>query len=221
MSKHDLRARPIYHHKRESIDAHLTIVFAALAVTRHIERNTGWSIRKFVTTARRFRTIHLRAGQHILTAEEPLPANLRNAPAMITERPAHQSGTSQDCCGRSERRSSSADKTCRGSGSRLARWVQGAVAEHSEVAEVHPTRRGVQFRTPTAGFAALRLARPSLVRKRVEGRLWWAALGGVFVRRRPTLPHRLRCSTIGAGGLSFRVRNVAGRFPSAMAAVTL
>jgi hypothetical protein len=30
MSKHDLQARPICHHKRESIDAHLTIVFAAL-----------------------------------------------------------------------------------------------------------------------------------------------------------------------------------------------
>lgn len=37
MSKHELRARPIYHHKRESIDAHLAIVFAALAVTRLIE----------------------------------------------------------------------------------------------------------------------------------------------------------------------------------------
>ena len=43
----------------------------------------------------------------------------------------------------------------------------------------------------------------------------------MFVRRRPTLPHRPRCSTIGAGGLSFRVRNVTGRFPSAMTAVTL
>ena len=43
----------------------------------------------------------------------------------------------------------------------------------------------------------------------------------VVVRRRPTLPHRPRCSTIGAGGLSFRVRNGSGRFPAAMAAVTL
>ena len=32
MSKHDLAARPIYRHKRESIEAHLSIVFAALAV---------------------------------------------------------------------------------------------------------------------------------------------------------------------------------------------
>lgn len=41
------------------------------------------------------------------------------------------------------------------------------------------------------------------------------------VRLRPTLPHRHQCSTIGAEGLSFRVRNGAGRFPFAMAAVTL
>ena len=37
MSKHDLQARPVYHRTRDSIDAHLTIVFAALAVSRHIE----------------------------------------------------------------------------------------------------------------------------------------------------------------------------------------
>ena len=57
MSKHDLQARPIYHHKRDSIEAHLTIVLAALAVSRWIEDRTGWSIRKFVRTARRYRTI--------------------------------------------------------------------------------------------------------------------------------------------------------------------
>jgi transposase len=84
MSKHDLRARPIYHHKRESIEAHLTIVFAALAITRLIETNTGWSIKKFVRTARRYRTVDIRAGKHVLTAEDPLPADLRDALALIT-----------------------------------------------------------------------------------------------------------------------------------------
>ena len=83
MSKHDLRARPVYHRKRESIDAHLTIVFAALAVTRFIEGRTGWSIKKFVRTARRYRTIQIRAGQHTLTAEDPLPPDLRDALALI------------------------------------------------------------------------------------------------------------------------------------------
>ena len=42
-----------------------------------------------------------------------------------------------------------------------------------------------------------------------------------YVRRRPTLPHRHQCSTIGAERLSFRVRNGTGRFPLAMTAVTL
>ena len=84
MSKHDLAARPIYHHKRESIDAHLTIVFAALAVTRLIEDRTGWSIRRFVRTARRYRTIQIRAGQQILTAEDPLPTDLHTTLALLT-----------------------------------------------------------------------------------------------------------------------------------------
>jgi hypothetical protein len=47
----DLQARPVYHRIRDSIEAHLTIVFAALAVSRWIERQTGWSICKFVKTA--------------------------------------------------------------------------------------------------------------------------------------------------------------------------
>jgi transposase len=83
MSKHDLQARPIYHHKRKSIEAHLTIVFAALAVTRLIEDRTGWSIKKFVRTARRYRTVEIRAGQQTITAEDPLPAELRDALALI------------------------------------------------------------------------------------------------------------------------------------------
>ena len=42
MSKHDLRARPVYHYRRESIEAHLSVVFAALAVSHYIEHQTGW-----------------------------------------------------------------------------------------------------------------------------------------------------------------------------------
>lgn len=46
-----------YHRLRDSIDAHLTIVFAAQAVSRWIEDRTGRSIRRYVRTARRYRTI--------------------------------------------------------------------------------------------------------------------------------------------------------------------
>jgi len=79
MSKSDLRARPIYHHKRDSIEAHLTIVFAALAVSRLIERSTGWSIARFVKTLRRYHTVTIQAGEQTITAADPLPQEVLQA----------------------------------------------------------------------------------------------------------------------------------------------
>ena len=52
MSKSDLKARPIFHYKLDSIRAHLTIVFVALAIARFVEARTGLSIRKFVQKLR-------------------------------------------------------------------------------------------------------------------------------------------------------------------------
>jgi len=83
MSKHDLSARPIYARKRDSIEAHLSVVFAALAITRLIEDRTGWTIKKFVRTARRYRTVEIRVGQKTLTAADPLPRDLRDALSLI------------------------------------------------------------------------------------------------------------------------------------------
>lgn len=48
MAKSDLKARPIYHRVREKIEAHLTIVFAAIAVSRYVQEQTGVSIKRFV-----------------------------------------------------------------------------------------------------------------------------------------------------------------------------
>ena len=79
ISKHDLQTRPIYHHLRDSIEAHLPIVFAALAASRWIEEATGWSVRKLVRTARLYRTIEIQAGAHSITAADPLPGDLRDA----------------------------------------------------------------------------------------------------------------------------------------------
>jgi hypothetical protein len=75
-----------------SIDAHLTVGFAALAVSRWVENRTGWSIRKFVRTTRRYRTVKIQAGAHTLTAADPLPDDLRQALANIhgTDAGAHQ-----------------------------------------------------------------------------------------------------------------------------------
>ena len=58
-------------------------MFAALAVARFVEDRTGWSIRKFVRTTRRYRTVQIRAGKQLLTAEDPLPAELRDALALL------------------------------------------------------------------------------------------------------------------------------------------
>jgi hypothetical protein len=56
MSKSDLKARPIFHYKRDSIEAHLTIVLAALAIGKTIEYLTGISIKRFVNTLRPIRS---------------------------------------------------------------------------------------------------------------------------------------------------------------------
>ena len=48
MSKSDLKARPIFHRTRDSIEAHLTVVFTALAIARKIQSATALSIKKLV-----------------------------------------------------------------------------------------------------------------------------------------------------------------------------
>jgi hypothetical protein len=71
-------------HPGESIEAHLSIVFAALAVSHWIERQTGRSIKKLVQTLRRYRTVTIRVGNQTLIAADPLPADLQEAVATIT-----------------------------------------------------------------------------------------------------------------------------------------
>lgn len=83
MSKHDLAARPIYHRLADSIDAHLTVVFATLAVARRLEASTGWSLKRFITTARRYRQVTIRAGNRDITAADPIPDELRHALHLI------------------------------------------------------------------------------------------------------------------------------------------
>jgi len=75
MAKNDLQARPAYHRKRDSIEAHLTIVLAALAVSRWIEHQTGWSIRKSVKTARRYRTVQIQAARTSSPPQTRYPTN--------------------------------------------------------------------------------------------------------------------------------------------------
>ena len=69
-------------------DAHLTIVLAAPAVSRWIEQTTGWSIKKFVKTARRYRTIETQTGNHLLTAADPLTSELHEILGRIYRDPS-------------------------------------------------------------------------------------------------------------------------------------
>jgi hypothetical protein len=50
----------------------------SLWVVRGVEHRTDWSIKKFVRTARRYRTIEIQAGYHTITAAEPLPDDLHH-----------------------------------------------------------------------------------------------------------------------------------------------
>lgn len=56
MSKTDLRARPMFHHTRDAIEAHLTIVFTALAVSREAQSRTGLAIGNLVRQLRPLRS---------------------------------------------------------------------------------------------------------------------------------------------------------------------
>jgi hypothetical protein len=56
MSKTDLRARPMFHRTRDAIEAHLTIVFTALAVAHSVQERTGLSIAKVIKQLRPLRS---------------------------------------------------------------------------------------------------------------------------------------------------------------------
>jgi Transposase DDE domain len=85
MAKSDLRARPIFHRERDAIEAHLTVVFAALAVSRHLQDATGASTPKLVRTLRPLRTVRIDVGGHPITAAPQITAEAR---ALLDRLPA-------------------------------------------------------------------------------------------------------------------------------------
>jgi hypothetical protein len=73
MAKSDLRARPIFHHNRDAIEAHLTIVFTALAISRNIEYQVGISIKQFVKLIRPLRSGIVTINGKKILAEPEVP----------------------------------------------------------------------------------------------------------------------------------------------------
>nr|WP_232527972.1 transposase [Microbacterium suaedae] len=89
MAKSDLKARSMFHHERDSIEAHLTIVFAALAVTRHVTDRSGYSIKRIVRVLRPVRdaVISLRGQQ--ITATTPLEGEATDIVEKLMPNAAH------------------------------------------------------------------------------------------------------------------------------------
>ncbi|WP_231367290.1 IS1634 family transposase [Schaalia sp. ZJ405] len=84
MSKSDLKARPIYARTQDSINAHLNIVMAALAISQMIETATGKSIKRVVRTLKKYRTFELTLNTTTIHAATPLPPDVQQLVNTIT-----------------------------------------------------------------------------------------------------------------------------------------
>ena len=85
MAKFDLRAGPIFHRQRDAIEAHLTVVFAALAVSRHLQDGTEASINKVIRTLRPLCTVRIDINGHPITAAPQITGAAR---ALLDRLPA-------------------------------------------------------------------------------------------------------------------------------------
>lgn len=57
MAKSDPQARPMYVREHDLIEAHLTVVFAALALSRHLQDPSGLSRQKIIDTLESLRDV--------------------------------------------------------------------------------------------------------------------------------------------------------------------
>ena len=90
MSKHDLPARPVFHHTRDAIEAHLTMVMASLAVARHLQDATGISIKRVIRALKPLQDVTINLNGHHLTAAPRLTDTANDIlTALSTPPPAH------------------------------------------------------------------------------------------------------------------------------------
>ena len=90
MSKHDLSARPVFHHTRDAIEAHLTVVMAALAVARHLQDATGMTIKRIIRTLKPLQEITINLNGHHLAAAPRLTDTANDIlTALSAPPPAH------------------------------------------------------------------------------------------------------------------------------------
>ena len=90
MSKHDLRARPVFHHTRDATWAHLTMVMASLAVARYIQEATGISIKRVIRALKPLQDVTINLNGHHITAAPRLTDTANDIlTALSTPPPAH------------------------------------------------------------------------------------------------------------------------------------
>ena len=90
MSKHDLRARTVFHHTRDAIEAHLTVVMASLAVARYLQEATGISIKRVIRALKPLQDVTINLNGHHLTAAPRLTDTANDIlTALSTPPPAH------------------------------------------------------------------------------------------------------------------------------------
>ncbi|PJE62483.1 IS1634 family transposase [Candidatus Roizmanbacteria bacterium CG10_big_fil_rev_8_21_14_0_10_39_6] len=83
MSKSDLKARPIFHHKLDAIKARLTIVFTALSIARHIERKTSLSTKKFIQKLRVIQTPTVRINGKVMQIQPEIGKDVENLISLL------------------------------------------------------------------------------------------------------------------------------------------
>nr|WP_235861578.1 hypothetical protein [Tersicoccus phoenicis] len=89
MSKTHLRVRPMFHHTRDAIEAHLTIAFTGLAVARSMQAATGLSLKKIITTFRPIQAALIRAGDHTQLIPADIRENAADIVHQLTGEPGH------------------------------------------------------------------------------------------------------------------------------------
>jgi hypothetical protein len=77
MSKTDLRARPMFKRTRDAIEAHLTIVFTALALSREVQARTGLAIRNVTRQLRPLRAAMIAINGTTQTFAPAIPTDQR------------------------------------------------------------------------------------------------------------------------------------------------
>ena len=90
LSKHDLRARPVFHHQRAAIEAHLTVVMASMAVAR-LHPGRHWDQHpRIVRELRSLQEVTINLNGHHLAAAPRLTDTANDIlTALSTPPPAH------------------------------------------------------------------------------------------------------------------------------------